>query len=202
MAEPGAAAVVEPRDAAGPASRLDDGEVAARVARIDELLEKVQIAPGPMAQTALDTVRALTEVYGEALARVLDQADAALAGRLAEDELVGHLMVLHDLHPEPPERRAARAVERLRPAVRERGGDVTLDGVEGPVARVRLRTAGCGSGCGSGSSGVEEAVREAVLAAAPELTTVETVPETESRPAAFVPVDSLLRRPARPQGAT
>ncbi|MEU2286957.1 NifU family protein [Streptomyces sp. NPDC013178] len=203
MAEPAPAAVARPHDADGPASRLDDDEVAARIARIDELLEKVQIAPGPMAQTALDTVRALTEVYGEALARVLDRADAALAGRLAEDELLGHLLVLHDLHPEPPERRAARAVERLRPAVRERGGDVALDAVEGPVARVRLRTGGgCGSGCGSASSGVEEAVREAVLAAAPELTAVVTVPETQSRPPAFVPVESLLRRPARPQGAT
>ncbi|WP_409467544.1 NifU family protein [Streptomyces sp. HC307] len=202
MAEPGRAAVAEPRDGAGPAPRLDDGEVAARIARIDELLEKVQIAPGPMAQAAVEAVRVLTEVYGEALARVLDHADAALAGRLAEDELLDHLLVLHDLHPEPPERRAARAVERLRPVVQERGGDVALDAVEGPIARVRLRTAGCGSGCGSASSGVEEAVREAVLAAAPELTAVETVPETESRPPAFVPVDSLLRRTARPQAAT
>jgi Fe-S cluster biogenesis protein NfuA len=201
MTEPAPAAVTEPRDGAGPAFRLDDGEVAARIARIDELLEKVQIAPGPMAQTAVDAVRALTEVYGEALARVLDHADAALAARLTEDELLGHLLVLHDVHPEQPERRAARAVERLRPAVQERGGDVALDGVEGPVARVRLRTAGCGSGCGSASLGVEEAVREAVLAAAPELTAVETVPETKSRTPAFVPVDSLLRRPARPQGA-
>ncbi|MDL5206405.1 NifU family protein [Streptomyces sp. ALI-76-A] len=202
MTEPAPAAVAEPSEGAGPALRLDDGEVAARIARIDELLEKVQIAPGPMAQTAIDAVRVLTEVYGEALARVLDHADAALAERLTEDELLGHLLVLHDLHPEPPDRRAARAVERLRPAVRERGGDVTLDSVEGPVARVRLRTAGCGSGCGSASTGVEEAVREAVLAVAPELTSVETVPETESRQPAFVPVDSLMRRPAAPQGST
>ncbi|MGW0336986.1 NifU family protein [Streptomyces sp. NPDC003011] len=201
MTETVPAAVADPREGAGPALRLDDDEVTARIARIDELLEKVQIAPGPMAQTAIDAVRVLTEVYGEALARVLDHADAALAERLTEDELLGHLLVLHDLHPEPPDRRAARAVERLRPAVQERGGDVTLDSVEGPVARVRLRTAGCGSGCGSASSGVEEAVREAVLAAAPELTSVETVPETESRPPAFVPVDSLMRRAAPPQGA-
>ncbi|MEV0688888.1 NifU family protein [Streptomyces sp. NPDC050388] len=198
MTEPTSAPVSQPHHGAGPGFRLDDGEVAARIARIDELLEKVQIAPGPMAQTAVDAVRTLTEVYGEALARVLDHADAALAERLAEDELIGHLLVLHDVHPEPPERRAVRAVERLRPAVQERGGDVALDGVEGPVARVRLRTAGCGSA----SAGVEEAVREAVLAAAPELTAVETVPETKSRPPTFVPVDALVRRPTGPQEAT
>ncbi|WP_037891379.1 NifU family protein [Streptomyces viridochromogenes] len=186
---------------ARPATRLDDGEVTARLARVDESLEKVEIAPGPTAQAALDAVRALTEVYGEALARVLDRADAALCARLADDELLDHLLVLHDIHPEPPERRAARAVERLRPALQERGGDAELAGVQGPVAQVRLRAPGCGSGCGSGSAGVEEAVREAVLAAAPELTSVEPVPETGSRQAAFVPLDTLTHRPAQPQGA-
>nr|WP_229865664.1 NifU family protein [Streptomyces spinoverrucosus] len=173
----------------------------ARLARIDEVLEKVGITPGPTAQAALDAVRALTEVYGEALARVLDLADPALRARLTGDELLDHLLVLHDIHPEPPELRASRAVERLRPALQERGGDVELAGVEGPVARVRLRTPGCGSGCGSASAGFEEAVREAVLAAAPELTAVEPVPEPESAKAAFVPLDTVLRRPAQPQGA-
>ncbi|EFE65374.1 predicted protein [Streptomyces viridosporus ATCC 14672] len=72
--------------------------------------------------------------------------------------------------------------------------------MEGRVARVRLRTPGCGSGCGSASTGIEEAVREAVLAVAPELTAVEPVPETASREAAFVPLDALSRRPAPPLG--
>lgn len=201
MAEPARSAAGEEADAPRPAARLADGEVTARLARIDELLEKVEVAPGPTAQASVDVVRALTEVYGEALARVMDHADAGLSARLADDELLGHLLVLHDIHPEPPERRAARAVERLRPALQERGGDVQLVGVEGPVARIRLRTPGCGSGCAPVSADVEEAVREAVLAAAPELTAVEPVPEAEAREAAFVPLDSLLRRPAQAQGA-
>ncbi|MFD8427763.1 NifU family protein [Streptomyces coelicoflavus] len=180
--------------------RLGDGEVAARIAHIDELLEKVEIAPGPTARSALDAVRALTEVYGEALARVLDHASPALAGQLAEDELLGHLLVLHGIHPEPPARRAARAVERLRPAVQERGGDAELVDVDERTARIRLDTPGCGSGCGSASTEVEDAVREAVLAAAPELTAVEAVPATGTD--AFIPLDTLTRRPAQPQGVS
>ncbi|MER5992471.1 NifU family protein [Streptomyces viridosporus] len=187
-------------DGARPARRLGDDDVTARLSRIDELLEQVQTAPGPTARAAVDAVRALTEVYGEALARCLDRVDGTVTGRLVEDDLLDHLLVLHDLHPEPPARRAARAVERLRPALRERGGDAELTGVEGRVARVRLRTPGCGSGCGSASTGIEEAVREAVLAVAPELTAVEPVPETASREAAFVPLDALSRRPAPPLG--
>jgi Fe-S cluster biogenesis protein NfuA len=173
-------------------TRLADLDVEARLARLDEVLESLEPLPG----AATEAVRLLTEIYGEALARVLDRADEQLAERLADDELLGHLLVLHDIHPEPPERRAARAVERLRPAVRERGGDVEWAGVEGEIGRVRLKTGGgCGSGCGGGGSDVTDAVREAVLAVAPELTAVEPLPSTPAP--AFVPLTTLTHRGAR-----
>ncbi|MFF8942075.1 NifU family protein [Streptomyces sp. NPDC014864] len=186
-----------------PAGRLADPAVEARLARLDELLAGLESAPGPTTRGAIEAVRLLTEVYGEALARVLDHADGPTAGRLAEDELLGHLLVLHEIHPESAEHRAARAVERLRPAVRERGGDLEWagveDGADGRVGRVRLTTGGgCGSGCGGGTDDVADAVRAAVLAAAPELTAVEPVPGgDERRPApAFVPLDALAVRAA------
>ncbi|MFJ8595843.1 NifU family protein [Streptomyces sp. NPDC093598] len=176
------------------AARLADPDVEARLGRLDELLEGLESAPGPTTRFATEAVALLTEVYGEALARVLDHADEQLAERLADDELLGHLLVLHDIHPEPAERRAARAVERLRPAVQERGGDVEWAGVEGQVARVRLTTGrGCGSGCGGKGSEVTDAVSAAVLAVAPELTAVE--PLTETAPA-FVPLATLTHRGA------
>ncbi|MFE7271435.1 NifU family protein [Streptomyces sp. NPDC057623] len=186
-------------------ARLADPDVEARLARLDDLLEGLEAAPGPTTRSATEAVGLLTEVYGEALARVMDHADGPLAERLADDELLGHLLVLHDIHPEPAELRAARAVERLRPAVQERGGDVEWAGVEGQVARVRLTPGGgggCGSGCGSGSGSgameVTDAVRAAVLAAAPELTAVE--PLTAAAPApppAFVPLATITHRGAR-----
>ncbi|MEW2511359.1 NifU family protein [Streptomyces sp. NPDC046870] len=177
------------------AGRLADAAVEARLARLDELLAGLESAPGPAAGNAVEAVRLLTEVYGEALARVLDVTGGQPAGRLAEDELLGHLLVLHGLHPEPPARRAERAVDRLRPAVRARGGDVELVGVDGQVARVRVTEAGgCGSGCGGGPT-IADAVREAVLTAAPELTAVEQL--TAPAAPAFVPLDSLLVREAR-----
>ncbi|WP_234534399.1 NifU family protein [Streptomyces shenzhenensis] len=172
--------------------RLDGPAVEARLARLDALLESLESAPGPAGGSAVEAVRLLTEVYGEALARVLDHAGPQTVRHLADDELLDHLMVLHDIHPDPPERRAARAVERLRPAVRERGGDVEWAGVEDEVGRVRLATGGgCGSGCGGGTKEMTDAVREAVLAAAPELADVQPVPEAPAP--AFVPLDSLRR---------
>ncbi|MFE5399934.1 NifU family protein [Streptomyces sp. NPDC056580] len=176
------------------AVRLTDPAVEARLARLDEVLAGLESAPGPAAREALEPVLLLSEVYGEALARIVDLADERLGERLAADELLGHLLVLHSLHPEPAERRAERAVEKLRPAVRERGGDLEWAGVEGGVARVRLSGTGCGSGCGGGSADVTEAVRAAVLAAAPELTAVEPVAEERRAAPAFVPLGSIGRR--------
>ncbi|WP_175407202.1 NifU family protein [Streptomyces sp. TRM64462] len=175
-------------------TRLDDAAVAAHLSRADELLEQVEAAPGPTARAAIEAVRDLTALYGEALARVLDHADGELTARMADDDLVGHLLVLHGLHPEPVERRVARAVDGLRPVLRERGGDIALDGVDGGVARVSLTT----TGCGSTWAGVEDAVRETLLAAAPELSGVERAQApADARPPAFVPLDALTHRAAR-----
>ncbi|KUL45973.1 nitrogen fixation protein NifU [Streptomyces sp. NRRL F-4489] len=178
-------------------ARLDDTAVGGRLTRINELLERLEAAPGPTVQDALAAVRSLTEVYGEALARVLDRADPALARELADDELVGHLMVLHGVHPEPVATRVARAVRRLRDQLRERGADLELAGIDGQLARVRLTA----KGCGAGTDGVLDAVRETILAVAPELDGVELEPAAGQAPAAFVPLETVTRRPAQPQGA-
>ncbi|MEV5510792.1 NifU family protein [Streptomyces orinoci] len=175
------------------ADRLDDQDIGRRLARVDDLLERVEGAPGPTAGAALEAVRLLTEVYGEALARVLDAAGPSLGGRLAEDELIGHLLVLHGLHPDGVERRVTRALDGLRPALREHGGEVELAGVAEGVATVRLTA----EGCRSTAAALEQAVREAVLAIAPELSEVRRLPDAAGPPA-FVPLSAL----ARPAAAT
>jgi len=167
------------------AERLDDPTVGGRLARLEAVLGELEAIPGATAAKALDAVTLLTELYGEALGRVMDLA-AGAAGPLADDELVGHLLVLHELHPEPPERRIERALDRVRPLLRS--GDARFDGVEGTVARVLLSGGGCG-----GAGQAVEAVREAVLGAVPELTEVD-VRQPKGK-AAFVPVESLSRRP-------
>ncbi|MET9046506.1 NifU family protein [Streptomyces sp. NPDC003631] len=173
-------------------ARLDEATVAERLARLDLLLEQLEGAPGPMTGAAIEAVQVLAAVYGEALARVMDGAHPHLVERMVGDELIGHLLVLHGIHPEPPERRAERAVAGLRPSVRERGGDVELMGVDEGVARVRLAA----KGCGSSTTELESAVREAVLTLAPELSGVERAPGAEGRPSTFVPLEALTLRTA------
>lgn len=174
--------------------RLDRRAVAERLDRLESALARLEGTPGPTAESALDAVSTLTEVYGEALARVVDHASGPLAEMLRGDELLRHLLTLHDLHPDPVERRIERALDDVRPYLRSRGRDVELGGIDGGVARVRL-SGGCGR-CGSAEQ-EELTVREAVLAAAPELSDVRPAPPA----ATLIPVEALLRRPTAAGGA-
>ena len=179
-----------------PAPRLSDAEVGQRVARLDVLLERLEQSAGPVAELALETVEALMQVYGAALQRVMEQVCTthALVASLTGDEVLGHLLVLHGLHPEPVEKRAARALEEVRPYIRSHGGDVELGGIEGGVARVHL--SGTCRGCPSSSATLERVITDAVLAAAPELSGVEAAPAPEGRrPLTALPVRALPLAP-------
>jgi hypothetical protein len=167
------------------AEGLPDAEVRQRVARLDDLLERLERLPGPATDVAMEAIEALTEVYGTALARVVAAVGDATLRSLADDEVVGHLLLLHGLHPDPVEQRIARALDEVRTEV----DDVELTGIdEDGVATIRVTAAGCRSTAARTAS----AVRDVVLAAAPELTDVQPV---TARPPALIPVDALLRRP-------
>jgi Fe-S cluster biogenesis protein NfuA len=167
--------MAEPATAAADigACGLSDEQVRERLTRLDELLGKVELLPGPDSELALDAVAALTDIYGEALRRLLSRcaADPHLLAQLREDELVGHLMLLHELNPEPVEARVARALDEVRPYVHSHGGEISLLGVESGVATVRL--SGSCEGCSASAATLQLAVTEAVLTFAPELTGVE-----------------------------
>jgi Fe-S cluster biogenesis protein NfuA len=178
--------------AEGPHAALSSREVEQRIRRLEELLARVEQLPGVMGELALDTVAAVTDLYGAALARVMDRVAGSpeLVASLVDDELVRHLLVLHGIHPQPVEQRVAGAVAEIREDVRAHGGDVELIGVTDGVARLRLE--GSCNGCSSSRSSLEGAVREAVLAVAPELSGVEMAGGGEqTRPAAFIPLKML-----------
>ena len=146
---------------------MQDAEVRERVARVEELLAGIDGNPA-----AVEAVAGVVELYGEALRRIL-----AVGAVDVGDELVSHLLLLHDLHPEGAETRVARALDEVRPYLRSHGGDVDLLGVEAGRARVRL-TGTC-DGCPSSAATLRHAIEEAVARAAPELDGVEAEGVTE-----------------------
>ncbi|MFC0597842.1 NifU family protein [Streptomyces palmae] len=177
----------------------DDEQARTRVARTEELLTGLDSLPdGLAAARAQAALEALVALYGECLARVVDLAGATggeqgagLLRRLAEDELIGHLLLVHDLHPDPVPVRARRAVRELAEELSARGADLEVLELTDTAVRVRLTGGGCG--CAAGSPELEQLVREGIAHRAPELerVTVETAPAAPARP--LIPVDALLK---------
>jgi Fe-S cluster biogenesis protein NfuA len=183
---------------------LDDAAVEQRLAALDDMLGRLEQIPGATSALGLEAVQALTEVYGEALSRVLARSagDPRVLQGFDDDQLLRHLLVLHDLHPQPLDERIAHALDRVRPYLHSHGGDVVLVSVGDGVAHVAM-TGSC-DGCASSAATLESAVSDAILAVAPELTAVEALPATAPEhpaPVTVISVDSLLRRPTAVGGA-
>jgi Fe-S cluster biogenesis protein NfuA/nitrite reductase/ring-hydroxylating ferredoxin subunit len=154
---------------------VDDREARELVGRVEERLAEVELLDEPARGTALAAVQALLDLYGEGLGRIVDGvAPAGGAGApapLLGDELVSHLLLLHDLHPVSVEERVAEALDQVRPYLASHGGDVTLLGIEGDTARLALQ--GSCSGCPASSMTLRLAVEDAIRRTAPEIERVE-----------------------------
>jgi Fe-S cluster biogenesis protein NfuA/nitrite reductase/ring-hydroxylating ferredoxin subunit len=146
--------------------------------RIEQLLE-ASSASGPVArERAEELVRVVVELYGAGLERLLEIAyDAGaltdkLLDRLADDELVASLMLVHGLHPHDVHTRVERALEKVRPYLGSHGGDVELlEVTEADV--VRLRMLGSCDGCASSAVTLQLAVEGAIAELAPEVVGIE-----------------------------
>lgn len=169
------------------ADRMPDPEVEKLLMRLDSLLEQLEGEQGTVADVALDAVEALTQIYGEALSRMV-RTEPELASRMVEDKLLAHLFVLHGLHPDPPEERIEHALQEVRPYLDAHGGDVRLEAISNGVATVSLT----GGGCASSAVNTENAVRDAILIAAPELADVEARTPPRKPAQTFIPVEALL----------
>jgi Fe-S cluster biogenesis protein NfuA len=166
---------------------MSDNDVGLELRRLDKLLGAVESTPGPAGELALDAVSALGRLYGEALARALACVTGfpRLRDAFLRDELLGHLLVLHDIHPEPVETRVARVLTDMADSVREHGGHVELLSVDGDVATVQLSASGCGA-----SAAITDAVRDAIFAIAPELSEVAVI-SAKQRDPTFIPLAVL-----------
>jgi Fe-S cluster biogenesis protein NfuA len=92
--------------------------------------------------------------------------------KLADDDLVGSLLILHELHPYSTEERVGRALDQVRPYLGSHAGGVELLGL-GADGVVRLSLRGSCDGCPSSAVTVKLAIERAILDAAPEVRGVE-----------------------------
>jgi Fe-S cluster biogenesis protein NfuA len=143
--------------------------VSVHIDSIEKLIGRLDALQDAEARTtALALVQTLMDIHAEAFNRVLDLCGSrAIVERLAADELVGSLLLLYGLHPEPVENRVEAALEKVRPYIHSHGGRVTLLRVDDGV--VHLQLDGTCQDCPSSSVTIKTAIEDAVFEAAPEV---------------------------------
>ena len=151
---------------------------------IERLLDELGADADPAVRSkAEELVRLLAGFYGAALGRVVELADQGLLGRLADDELVASLLIVHDLHPLDTKARVERALERVRPYLGSHAGGVELLGIDDQDV-VHLRLEGTCDGCQASTRTVKLSIGRAIEEAAPELRGVEVEGMVEEPPTA------------------
>ncbi|OBF62592.1 hypothetical protein A5753_15285 [Mycobacterium sp. 852002-51971_SCH5477799-a] len=165
--------------------------------RIQTLLDSCAAGGAAAYDRAQQLVREVVGLYGAGLERIVRLAgdpgpEGGLVERLATDDLVASLLLVHGLHPHDVYRRVSDALDRVRPYLGSHGGDVDLLEVVGGDV-VRLAFKGSCKSCPSSAVTLELAVQDAVRAAAPEISSIEVV-TAETAPANVIPAESLLTR--------
>lgn len=139
-----------------------------RFTRVESLVHTLEELPETSAREAARALtRALLDLHGAGLSRILELIGADTASRIADDPEVGGVLLLHGLHPLPADGRLSRALESLREQFHSLGGDVELVSATDQDVRLRLR----------GNPAVAHTLRalaeELVIEAAPDVETVE-----------------------------
>jgi Fe-S cluster biogenesis protein NfuA/nitrite reductase/ring-hydroxylating ferredoxin subunit len=139
------------------------------IARVQELTGRLEDLDDPACRSlAEELTAAVVQMYGAGLERIVELIhDEETRDRLAADELVAGLLMIHDLYPVPLEERVMQALDSVRPYMESHGGNIELLGFEDGVVKLRLE--GSCKSCRASSSTLELAVRQALEEAAPDL---------------------------------
>jgi Fe-S cluster biogenesis protein NfuA/nitrite reductase/ring-hydroxylating ferredoxin subunit len=148
-------------------------------ARIEAVLDGLASRGDPaVTEKAEELVSLLVELYGGGLERILQtiaedgEAGEAMLRRLAKDELVEALLIVHGLHPVDVDERIHEALESVRPYMGSHSGGVENLGVD-EDGMLHLRLEGNCEGCPSSRVTVQSAIEDAVRKAAPEIAGID-----------------------------
>ena len=160
---------------------LEERELQKRLAHVDTLVGELQQLPDPASRALVEELLStVLDLHGEALSRMLDalgprgdpEADRLLE-RMAADDLIRGVLLLHGLHPMNLRSRVEGALESVRPYMRSHGGGVELVDVSGDTVRIRLQ--GHCQGCPSSIVTLKLAVEKAIYEAAPDVAAIEVL---------------------------
>ncbi|MCA1736074.1 MAG: NifU family protein [Actinobacteria bacterium] len=121
---------------------------------------------------AEELVGLLMRMYGGGLGRIVELLEPDQVRKLAKDQVVAGLFVLHDLHPDDVDQRILTALDDVRPYLGSHGGGMEYLGIDDDGI-VMLRLQGSCDGCPASTVTVKQAVETAILKVAPEVVRVE-----------------------------
>jgi hypothetical protein len=160
-----------------------------RLESIEELLRRIESASDPhVRSTARELVQTVMDLHGAGLERILEILGAAgTAGQsaidsLSRDDLVSSLLVLYGLHPRSIEDRLMQALDKIRPSLKKRGGEIEFLHLTDGAVKLRLLANG-------NAASLKEFVEAAVYAAAPDISSL--IIEGPGERQGFVPLDML-----------
>ena len=163
------------------------------LARVQELIAALEGPPEPAAAgPARELVQLVLDLHAGGLARMLEIiADAGngrvLLERLAIDERVKGLLLLHGLHPEDLETRVHKAVAKLRPHLAVIGVSVQAAHIEDGAVRLELHCGGNGHGPLRADT-LRREIEDAIFEAAPDVAgiAIEGLPVASADPSRAV----------------
>jgi hypothetical protein len=164
-------------------SDADDDRLRRESQEIEHLLDDIRsLVTGPAWQRIERVLSRVVRLHGAGLAHVLAHArasgaTAAFDERIAADDLLASLLLVHNLHPLPPEDRVRRAVDLVRRELGLATDQLALVAIAD--GRVELRATGSLGGGAMAARVAEAAITKAIVSAAPEIATVDirsTVP--------------------------
>lgn len=172
-----------------------DRDFAGRMGEIEALLREVEQSGDPHGRARMQAiVQGLMDLHAQALRSIIAAIDdPALVGKLADDDLVGSVLLLYGLHPSSLEERVRQALDQARPVLQSHGGNVELVGLDNGV--VRLRLLGSCHGCPGSAATLRSTIEDAVYARAPDIAVIEVEGETPPHPAAGVDAGDRLALP-------
>ena len=171
------------------------GGQAARSAqeRVGELIETLGALDDSTARNcAQQLMKAILDLHGAGLSRMLElvaneNAPGGLLERLAQDETVSELLLLHGLHPHDLALRVSQAVNGLRGTLGVHGIRIEISNIDEEA--VRLRLAGLWHGKHGSAAQVRSDIETAIFALAPEVAAIEidNLPDDHVHEMKFVP---------------
>jgi Fe-S cluster biogenesis protein NfuA len=175
----------------------DDKDFRCRMEQIGDLVEKMEgIADPAVRAAAKELVARLMELHGTGLERMLEITFGAgepamgIIDEFGRDPLVGSLLILYGIHPEPLATRVIKALERVRPRLRKQGSEIELISIAEGVVRMRLEAAA--HTCGSTAKTLRSTVEEAIYEAAPDITSLLIDGPEAKASAGFVALEKLM----------